>query len=539
MIAFPLNHPRTPLPLHKRLHSMATVMEIKDIKEIRIEPPPARYTDALDRLCELLDLIAGSRSGSNAPYRTLYVYVDVLYGAFSDVPRNGNRTADMISTLTILLDTGTTTAHVYHIDVLTFGSRAFETPGFRGRMTLKDILESSQFPKVFYDVRPGAYALFTQYQINLRGVTDIQLLESASRNKTVNRSYLRTLTECIGKYSPACIYGPPKFYLRKERDRVKLLEAHDGSATALSSRPTSTFILKYCTSMVQYLPELLRMFSGCDNSHRLRELLLLPAIRERIARLTWAPPSLYGTNQQPAPWSQFEHTYLDMIHSEHITPSGNGNADRSPAADSVPIRARGWPRASRATVNAILAQQDADTIEATKDQAGSTGPARENPLLDPWSDELSSFLEYLMRRVASATTGTVNNNDLREVFRGLEDMTIQLMRGQDEIMEEYDHLIQLATEQIARISEDLARGVGWPPSDLNIRRGHSLMDLAELKHVLVEDGKIQARLDSLILGMKALTLDLLMQLEPAHRDLRAHRQRIEIGRDGYFWERRP
>lgn len=49
-----------------------------------------------------------------------------------------------------------------------------------GGVTLRSILESANIPKVFFDVRNDADALFNIYGINLQGVQDLQVMELAS-----------------------------------------------------------------------------------------------------------------------------------------------------------------------------------------------------------------------------------------------------------------------------------------------------------------------------------------------------------------------
>ncbi|EFX06436.1 hypothetical protein CMQ_6757 [Grosmannia clavigera kw1407] len=91
----------------------------------------------------------------------------------------------------------------YLLDVHTLKDAAFLTPGTNGR-TLKDLLESSAIPKVFFDVRNDSDALFFHFKINLAGVQDLQLMELASR--THSRKYVAGLAKCIdrdGNLSPA------------------------------------------------------------------------------------------------------------------------------------------------------------------------------------------------------------------------------------------------------------------------------------------------------------------------------------------------
>jgi exonuclease 3'-5' domain-containing protein 1 len=69
----------------------------------------------------------------------------------------------------------------YIIDVHILGSDAFFTTN-RTRNSLKSILESPKFPKVFFDIRNDSDALYSQYHIYVNGFTDVQILELTARN---------------------------------------------------------------------------------------------------------------------------------------------------------------------------------------------------------------------------------------------------------------------------------------------------------------------------------------------------------------------
>ncbi|MCJ1249156.1 hypothetical protein MMC30_006379 [Trapelia coarctata] len=64
------------------------------------------------------------------------------------------------------------------IDVWILQALTFTTPG-KSKKTLKDILASASIPKVFFDVRHNFEALQEQYNIALRVVHDVQLMEKA------------------------------------------------------------------------------------------------------------------------------------------------------------------------------------------------------------------------------------------------------------------------------------------------------------------------------------------------------------------------
>jgi exonuclease 3'-5' domain-containing protein 1 len=62
--------------------------------------------------------------------------------------------------------------------VHTLGERAFNTAR-ASKKTLKDILQEKKIPKVFFDVCNDSATLFAHFGVALKGITDIQLMESA------------------------------------------------------------------------------------------------------------------------------------------------------------------------------------------------------------------------------------------------------------------------------------------------------------------------------------------------------------------------
>jgi exonuclease 3'-5' domain-containing protein 1 len=80
------------------------------------------------------------------------------------------------------------------IDVLTLGRSTFTAASKNGK-TLKSILEDPDIPKCAWDVRNDADALWALYNVGLAGVTDIQLLENASRAS--DKTYVRGLDKCV------------------------------------------------------------------------------------------------------------------------------------------------------------------------------------------------------------------------------------------------------------------------------------------------------------------------------------------------------
>jgi hypothetical protein len=69
---------------------------------------------------------------------------------------------------------------------------------FGGVGTLKEVLESPCTPKIFFDIRNDADALFAHFGIHLRGTMDLQLLENFKRHHChENTRLVHGLAKCV------------------------------------------------------------------------------------------------------------------------------------------------------------------------------------------------------------------------------------------------------------------------------------------------------------------------------------------------------
>ncbi|KAJ0279117.1 hypothetical protein COL940_006939 [Colletotrichum noveboracense] len=124
--------------------------------------------------------------------------------------------------------------------------------------TLKTILESPSITKVFFDVRNDSDALFYHFNIDLRGVQDLQLMELASRKS--NKRLLFGLKKCI-ESDAQMTTGELLEWSRVKEQGLKLFSPDSGGSYAVfSQRPLSRDILSYCVQDVQYLPRLWKTY---------------------------------------------------------------------------------------------------------------------------------------------------------------------------------------------------------------------------------------------------------------------------------------
>jgi exonuclease 3'-5' domain-containing protein 1 len=142
------------------------------------------------------------------------------------------------------------------IDIKRLGQRAFTTTTWKPPYTtLANILEDKSIPKYLWDVRNKADALKSLHGVGLAGVTDIQLLEAATRSRSRDKTHLRSLASCVW-------YDVPYYIGREVYDtwvqRKRLVDASMRTEDVFAKRPVSEWIMAYCAGDVQYLPDLRR-----------------------------------------------------------------------------------------------------------------------------------------------------------------------------------------------------------------------------------------------------------------------------------------
>ncbi len=140
--------------------------------------------------------------------------------------------------------------HVYLIDIHTLGEGAFSAANANG-WTLKAILEAPYIPKVFFDVRNDSDALYGNFQIELAGVEDIQLLEIACR--PYNKKFVNGLAKCIEKDAVITPFEKLEWKVIKDEGRRLFDPNQGGSYEVFNVRPMIAFITKYCIQDVLFL----------------------------------------------------------------------------------------------------------------------------------------------------------------------------------------------------------------------------------------------------------------------------------------------
>lgn len=189
---------------------------------------------------------------------------------------------------------------VYLVDISTLGGQAFETKS-AGGTSLKDILESERFPKVFFDVRNDSDALYSHYDIRLKCVVDIQLLEFASRRR--GGRFLCGLAKCISYDCPLSPSERQKWQDVKEAGVKLFAPEKGGSYDVFHQRPLLPAIASYCAQDVLLLPVLLTHYAGLLSEGLARQIQ--PETTKRVGLSQ--SPSFNGKGRHMAIGPSFEH----------------------------------------------------------------------------------------------------------------------------------------------------------------------------------------------------------------------------------------
>lgn len=145
-----------------------------------------------DLLCDVVMEIAGTPI--NPPIlETPDLYLEV----HTSFPQSGQAA---VSAVLIYIQSAKKT---YHLDIAKLGADTFTIPCRTG-YTLRNVLESPAFPKVFFDIRNASAALFSAHGIRVAGVRDLQLFELASRFGAQRPGrFVANLRRCVESDLPA------------------------------------------------------------------------------------------------------------------------------------------------------------------------------------------------------------------------------------------------------------------------------------------------------------------------------------------------
>jgi len=228
---------------------------------------------------------------------TLISSVPELEAFLSDIPSSSTLYLDLegnnlcrhgtISIVTILIYPQRV---VRLIDVLVLGESAFTT-AYNGK-TLKSIFEDADIPKCIWDVRNDADALWALYGVGLAGVTDIQLLENASRSG--DKTYIRGLDKSV-QFDLRLGVMERNRWVRTKKEVQSLMQAN-----VFATRPMDAKTVRYCANDVIHLPELHAVYLG-----RIQRRWLARAKKESTRRVAEAHSPGYepqSPTKKLGPW---------------------------------------------------------------------------------------------------------------------------------------------------------------------------------------------------------------------------------------------
>ncbi|RAH44715.1 uncharacterized protein BO95DRAFT_326579, partial [Aspergillus brunneoviolaceus CBS 621.78] len=155
--------------------------------------------------------------------------------------------------------------NIHAVDLETLGARAFSTTAssrLYNTISLQAILESPNRTKVFFEVWNGSDALFSQFQIRLQRVADLQLMQhAASEGWRRDNSRVTNLAACIKDDAGLTEPEARRWRAEKERGRSNCFYlGRDGDSHILRRRPLDNDFLNYCSADIAHFAKLDRQY---------------------------------------------------------------------------------------------------------------------------------------------------------------------------------------------------------------------------------------------------------------------------------------
>lgn len=191
---------------------------------------------------------------------------------------------------------------VHLVDVYTLKELAFQTPSFSG-LTLKEILESPRFPKVFFDIRNDSDALYSLFQIDVSSIIDLQLVEFAARPR--GGQFLKGLAKCITESAGLTRRESNNWNQVKAAGRKLFAPELGGRYEVFDERPLPQALIDYCVQDILYMPQLLLKYARRMDDHEVSQVHL-----ETIARISLSrSPGFNGKGRHMAVAPRFRYSF--------------------------------------------------------------------------------------------------------------------------------------------------------------------------------------------------------------------------------------
>ncbi|EFR01940.1 hypothetical protein MGYG_04941 [Nannizzia gypsea CBS 118893] len=149
---------------------------------------------------------------------------------------------------------------IYLIDIHTLGAEAFRIQDSTGA-TLKSIFECTVLRKAVFDLRNGADILYSQYDVSMGGVEDIQLMEWATREGP--RKYVKMLSTCVQDDSFLSIEDKARWKFNDESGKELFWpeRSSEMSHKRLKWDTLPAEIKDHCADSVMVLPGLFNVYA--------------------------------------------------------------------------------------------------------------------------------------------------------------------------------------------------------------------------------------------------------------------------------------
>lgn len=193
--------------------------------------------------------------------------------------------------------------HAYLVDVHTLQSAAFDTAAPDGT-TLRSILQSPAITKVFFDLRTDAHVLHAHFNIGLRGIQDVQVMENAVRTDG-HRRFLHSLGRCIEQDAHLEPYMMRAWREVKKRGLRITNPDRGGSHNAFLQRPLDRDLVAYCVNDVAILPYLRQSYLRRLNGSWRAKTILEAERRAFKARRRYGDPQ-HQRRPSLGPWEKPE-----------------------------------------------------------------------------------------------------------------------------------------------------------------------------------------------------------------------------------------
>ncbi|KAI1042528.1 hypothetical protein LB505_010924 [Fusarium chuoi] len=143
---------------------------------------------------------------------------------------------------------------LFLVDVNLLANQAFSTRGYYGA-SLRSILDSASYQKVFFDVGHDSHILYIQYGIKLQGVHDLQLMENACWSQERKTRHLQSFDPLV---QSLLVHGKNRKRWLIERFNGEWAYGYDARSphTVFQKRPVVSYLQLYCCRNIRFMPEL-------------------------------------------------------------------------------------------------------------------------------------------------------------------------------------------------------------------------------------------------------------------------------------------